>query len=62
MNKPCGYWAHCAYHCDLTCDHDEWCPDGPPPPGPRNQRRKLRDCFRASQIPSYGERPSGGFW
>lgn len=22
-----GLWRHCAYKCDLTCDHDVWCAD-----------------------------------
>lgn len=25
----CGFWAHCAKHCDLPCDHNEWCPGYP---------------------------------
>lgn len=29
--NTCGFWAHCAHHCDLPCDHDEWCPDYPAP-------------------------------
>lgn len=21
----CGFWAHCAHHCDLPCEHNKWC-------------------------------------
>ena len=42
-----GLWRHCARKCDLTCDHNEWCPDceakyNPPPTIRQRLKRALR--------------------